>query len=132
MAAACAPQVPSLPADSEVATGGQLAGVRTQPVVPGRPGRVFVFAGVDETCKSLAAPTLSVTQAPAKGEITFRPGQATTIATSGGACQGTQAIGTGVYFTAREGTSGGDRFSVTATLATGETMTRDFQVEIAE
>jgi hypothetical protein len=50
----------------------------------------------------------------------------------GGRCIGSKATGTGIYYTARAGSRGGDAFSVSATLSTGETMTRDFTVEIAE
>lgn len=108
-------------------------GARTTPVVPGRPGRVFVFAGVDEACRSLPAPELKITRAPAKGEVTFKPGQPTTIALSaGGTCKDVAVTGTGVYYTARAGTSGDDAFAVSARLAGGETMMRDFEVKIAE
>ncbi len=107
--------------------------MRTTPVVPGRPGRVFVFAGVDEACQSLPAPELKITRAPAKGEVTFKPGQPTTIALSaGGTCKDVAVTGTGVYYTARAGTSGDDAFAVSARLAGGETMMRDFEVKIAE
>ena len=109
------------------------AGTRSSPVVPGRPGRVFIFAGVDKACAPLAAPELKITKAPAKGDISFTPGQETTIAASAqGTCLGAKSKGTGVYYTARAGTTGMDSFSVTAKLASGETMTRDFQVNISE
>ena len=108
-------------------------GVRTEPVVPGRPGRVFIFAGVDNACAALPAPELSVSKAPAKGDVSFKTGQDTTIAASaGGTCLGAKAKGTGVYYTARPGTSGQDAFSITAKLAGGETMTRDFAVNISQ
>lgn len=108
-------------------------GVRSLSMVPGRAGRVFIFAGVDGACQPLAEPQLSVARAPAKGDISFRQGQTTRIAASaGGTCLGVSAPGTGVYYTARAGTSGADSFSVTARLASGETMTRDFSVQIAE
>ena len=108
-------------------------GVRTEPVMPGRPGRVFIFAGVDNACAALPAPDLSVNKAPAKGDVSFKTGQDTTIAASaGGTCIGAKAKGTGVYYTARAGTSGPDAFSITAKLASGETMTRDFAVNISQ
>jgi hypothetical protein len=111
----------------------QDAGVRSQSMVPGRPGRVFIFAAVDKDCQPLAAPEVTVTRAPAKGEVTFRPGQQTKLAASaGGTCLGVSAVGTGVYYTARPGTVGADSFTLSARLATGETMTRDFSVKIAE
>jgi hypothetical protein len=40
--------------------------------------------------------------------------------------------GTGVYYTARPGASGVDRFAVAAKLATGEMVSRSFEVTIAE
>ncbi len=107
--------------------------IRTAPVVPGRAGRVFIFAGVDKNCTPLPEPQVSVTDPPQKGDISFRPGQPTTIAASAqGTCLGVQATGTGVYYTAHAGASGSDAFSVTARLASGETMTRQFQVQITQ
>jgi hypothetical protein len=109
------------------------AATRTMPVVPGRPARVFVFAGFDTACASLAAPVVTMTAAPMKGDITFRPGQETNVATSAtGACTGRKVIGTGVYYTARPGASGVDSFAVAAKLATGEMVSRSFEVTIAE
>ena len=110
-----------------------VAGGRTEPVFPGRPGRIFIFAGVDTACAALPAPDLNVSKAPAKGDVSFKSGQDTTIAASaGGTCLGAKAKGTGVYYTARPGTSGPDAFTVTAKLASGETMTRDFAVNISQ
>ena len=94
---------------------------------------MFIFAGVDKDCAQLPAPELKVTKAAAKGDVTFTPGQDTNIAASAANnCLGAKAKGTGVYYTARPGTSGPDTFSVTAKLASGETMTRDFAVNISE
>lgn len=109
------------------------AATRTMPVVAGRPARVFVFAGWDAACAAMAAPQVSVTTAPAQGDVSFRPGQATSIAASaGGTCAGRTVTGTGVYYTARAGASGSDRFAVEAKLASGETNRRVFEVTIAE
>lgn len=128
---------PVPPPDANAATVAAPAtaapGVRTEPVVAGRPGRVFIFAGVDNACAPLPAPELSVSKAPLKGEVSFKTGQDTSIAASaGGTCLGAKAKGTGVYYTARPGTSGPDAFAVTAKLASGETMTRDFGVNISQ
>ena len=61
------------------------------------------------------------------------PGQETTIQYSAqGTCIGQKTQGTGVYYTARTGQQGTDRFSVAAKLGTGETATRTFEVKIAE
>ncbi len=111
----------------------QDAATRTMPVVPGRPARVFVFAGFDAACASLAAPVVTIAATPMKGDITFRPGQQTNVATSAtGSCTGRTVTGTGVYYTARPGTAGVDRFAVAAKLATGEMVSRSFEVTIAE
>ena len=140
MLAACSAQPPPSDAATQAAalmpppaTGAtQDAATRTQPVVPGRPGRVFIFAGVGDNCEQLAAPQITIAQAPQKGEITFKPGQTTAIAASkSGKCIGTQASGTGVYYTAREGSSGTDTFALVARMATGESMTRTFSVTIS-
>lgn len=106
--------------------------VRSAPVVPGRRARVFIFAGLGDTCEPLAAPEIAITQPPAKGEVTFVPGQETTIQYSAkGTCIGQTATGTGVYYTARDGSEGTDRFAVSAKLASGETVNRAFEVTIA-
>lgn len=106
--------------------------VRSAPVVPGRRARVFIFAGLGDKCEPLAAPEIAITQPPAKGEVTFVPGQETTIQYSAkGTCIGHTATGTGVYYTARDGSEGTDRFAVSAKLASGETVNRAFEVTIA-
>lgn len=108
------------------------AATRTTPLVPGRPGRVFIFAGIGDNCQPQPDPQVTIAEAPQKGELSFRPGQSTTIAASRtGKCIGSTATGTGVYYTAREGTSGSDRFVLSARMPGGETMTRTFSVTIA-
>ena len=109
------------------------AAVRSTPVVPGRRARVFVFAGFGKKCEPVPAPQITVTAPPAKGDVTFVPGQETTIQYSAqGTCIGQKTQGTGVYYTARAGQQGTDRFSIAAKLATGETASRTFEVRIAE
>ncbi|HEY8247088.1 MAG TPA: hypothetical protein VIG38_07385 [Hyphomicrobium sp.] len=109
------------------------AAVRATPVVPGRRARVFVFAGFGKQCEPVAAPEITVTEPPAKGDLSFVPGQETTIQYSAqGTCIGQKTQGTGVYYTARAGQRGSDRFAVAAKLASGETATRTFEVRIAE
>ena len=109
------------------------AAVRSTPVVPGRRARVFVFAGFGKKCEPVPAPQITVTAPPAKGDVTFVPGQETTIQYSAqGTCIGQKTQGTGVYYTARAGQQGTDRFSVAAKLGTGETATRTFEVRIAD
>jgi hypothetical protein len=140
LAAGCSGNVPEGPnAPSPGATAAEShtptadAAVRSSPVVPGRRARVFIFAGFGDNCEDVPPPQITVTAPPSKGEVTFVPGQETTIKTSAkGTCIGQTAKGTGVYYTARAGTSGADRFTVTARLASGETTTRTFEVHIAE
>jgi hypothetical protein len=113
--------------------GNAAATVRSAPVVPGRPARVFIFAGFGDHCEPVAAPQITITKPPAKGDVSFVPGQETTIQSSAqGTCIGEKAQGTGIYYTARSGQYGTDRFSISAKLASGETATRTFEVRIAK
>jgi hypothetical protein len=81
----------------------------------------------------LTAPQITITELPTKGDVSFVPGQETTIQHSAqGTCIGQKARGTGVYYTARAGQEGVDRFSIAAKLAGGETATRTFEVRIAD
>ena len=107
--------------------------VRTTPVVIGRPARVFIFTAIGARCEPTSAPEITVAMAPKKGELSFTPGQRTTVAaTANGTCAGRHAVGTGMYYNARPGSDGIDRFTVTARLATGETFNRDFEVRIEQ
>lgn len=133
LAAACSSQTPSIGAGSPGATASGDVAVRQAPVVAGRPARVFIFAGLGNKCEQLPAPQISVTAAPTKGDVSFVPGQDTTIETSvKGTCVGKSAKGTGVYYTARAGQTGTDTFAVTAKLGAGESATRTFQVTITD
>jgi hypothetical protein len=106
---------------------------RTTPVVIGRAARVFVMAGFGTNCEMVPAPAITVTDAPKQGDISFVVGQDTTIAASlQGTCAGQKAKGTGIYYTARTGASGTDRFSIAAKLDSGESSSRTFEVKIAE
>ncbi len=130
VAAGCAADAPGA---GEAAVPSEANGVRTSPVVAGRPARVFVFVGVGKQCEQLAPPIITITQMPVKGDVSFVPGQETTIATAAqGTCLGTKTKGMGIYYTARPGQSGTDAFAVEAKLATGEVAKRDFAVTIAE
>ena len=107
--------------------------VRSTPVVPGRPARVFIFAGFGNHCEPVAAPQITITAPPAKGDVSFVPGQETTIQYSAqGTCIGQKTQGTGIYYKARAGQQGTDRFSIAAKLAGGEMASRTFEVRIAE
>jgi hypothetical protein len=106
---------------------------RSSPVVVGRPARVFVMAGVGKNCEPVPAPQITITALPKKGDVSFRQGQETTIAASAqGTCVGQRSTGTGVYYTARAGSNGTDTFAISATLASGETTARTFEVRIEE
>lgn len=102
-------------------------------VVPDRPARVFVMAGFDTACKSLTPVQISIDKQPAKGAVTLREGQETTVQYSlSGTCIGSRIKGTGIYYTAKAGAAGMDTFTVTARLGSGETASRTFNVAIAE
>ncbi len=125
----------SPPAGQQAATSAAQpttdAATRASPVVAGRPARVFVMAGVDQACKPLPAPEITITKPPAKGDVTFKPGQETTLAaTAQGTCVGQKSIGTGIYYTARAGSTGTDQFMIEAKLASGEVATRTFELRI--
>ncbi len=107
--------------------------IRSMPVVPGRPARVFIFAGLDKNCKPIAAPRITITEQPAKGDVSFVPDQETTIQYSAkGTCAGRKATGAGIYYTARVEQEGKDQFSIIAKLPSGDTATRTFEVTIAK
>ena len=55
-----------------------------------------------------------------------------TAASATGTCGGKKVSGTGVYYTARAGAAGTDRFALQARLASGETSSRTFEVRIVE
>ena len=102
-------------------------------MIVGRPARVFVMTSVDASCRSLPEPEITIIRPPAKGDITFKPAQTTTLAsTAQGTCLGRTATGTGIYYTARAGNSGADQFAITAKAQTGEVATRTFDVKITE
>jgi predicted small lipoprotein YifL len=106
---------------------------RNTPVVPGRRARVFIMAGLGTNCEPLAPPAITITQLPDKGSVSLEPGQETTIQTSvSGTCIGHKATGTGIYYTARAGETGPDKFSIVANLSSGEVATRTFEVTITE
>lgn len=88
------------------------------------------MAGFGERCESLPAPSITVTAQPAKGSVSFEPGQETTVNTSAsGTCIGQRVTGTGIYYTARPGETGPDTFSIQAELG-GDVTQRTFSVQI--
>ena len=106
---------------------------RVTPIVPGRPARMFVWAGFKPEDCSATSPVVALSEKPTKGEVSFRPNQSTMIReSSSGKCVGKRMVGTGIYYTARHGQLGPDRFTVTATTPDGEKVARAFLVEISE
>jgi hypothetical protein len=82
---------------------------------------------------SAAPPTITISQQPAKGEVSLKPNEMTYIQhSSSGQCVGKSLPGTGIYYTARKGQGGNDQFTVTATSRSGQVATRTFNVTIAE
>ena len=116
-----------------VPNGAGSDGIRREPVVAGRRARVFVMAGFDADCRSQPEPTITVTVPPAKGEVSFQPGQQTTIRTSAtGTCSGANVTGTGIYYTAQTGATGQDTFTISAVSASGNATERSFTVTIVD
>ena len=109
------------------------APLRGTPVVAGRPARMYIWAGFREKDCAALTPTFAISQAPAKGDVTFQPNQTTMIRHSNsGNCIGTSLPGTGIYYTARAGETGVDTFSVIATTPDGSTATKTFNVRVIE
>lgn len=132
MLAGCSSSDPGSNAAANAPSAQVGDGVRRDPVVAGRRSRVFIMAGFGEKCESLATPNLTVTQPPQKGDVSFEPGQETTVNTSAtGTCIGQRVTGTGIYYTARPGQTGQDSFAVQAELG-GSVTQRTFSVEIVE
>jgi hypothetical protein len=120
------------PAPSSAPASEAGDGVRRSPVVAGRRARVFIMAGFGANCESLPAPALTVTAPPSKGDVTFEPGQQTTVTTSAsGTCIGQRVTGTGIYYTARADQTGPDSFSIRAELG-GDITQRTFSVDIVQ
>lgn len=107
---------------------------RGTPVVPGRPGRVFIMAAFSpKDCRPMGDPQMTIDNPPKQGDVSFKPGQETTIQYSlTGKCTGQRVPGTGIYYTARAGATGTDSFSVSARMPDGTTATRAFNVRIAQ
>ncbi len=123
----------SNPSAAEGQTGGQTGGRGTR-VKPGEATRVFVMAGfTPDACAFKGFPDMQLDAQPAKGQVAFKTGEATTIQYSlSGKCIGTQVQGTGIYYTPVAGQSGEDKFTVSGRLGSGEPATRTFSVIIDE
>jgi hypothetical protein len=102
-------------------------------VSPGGSTRVYVMAAFDKDCSSLPKPTITITQPPAKGQVSLREGQTVVVQQSlSGQCLGQRVTGTGIYYTAGASSAGPDSFSITATLSTGEVANRTFNLNITD
>jgi hypothetical protein len=102
-------------------------------VSPGGTTRVFVMAGFDSQCRSTPSAQITVDVPPAKGSVSMREGQGTTVQYSlSGSCIGAKVQGVGIYYSARPNTEGADTFSISARLASGETASRTFHLNISE
>jgi hypothetical protein len=97
------------------------------------PTRLFVMAGFTPDCAFKGFPEIQLDQQPAKGQVEFKPGEATTLQMSlSGNCVGTQVQGTGIYYTPAAGQTGEDTFTVTGRLGSGEPATKTFAIIIDE
>ena len=103
------------------------------PVRTSKATQMYVWAGFKEKDCSPVAPSLGLSQTPAKGDVSFQPNQTITVQhSSSGKCVGQSMSGTGIYYTAKPGQSGTDSFTVTASTPSGQTVTRTFNVNIVE
>lgn len=94
---------------------------------------MYVWAGFKESDCAPVAPQLGVSQSPAKGDVSFRPNETITVQHSAsGKCIGQSMAGTGIYYTAKQGVTGDDAFTVTASTPSGQTITRTFNVTIVD
>ena len=102
-------------------------------VSPGASTRVWIMAAFDDKCQPMAAPRIDILTKPAKGTVSLREGQPTTVKNSrAGTCIGARVTGTGIYYTAHAGAEGPDTFAIEARLATGEVASHSFQMLIAD
>lgn len=108
------------------------AGGKGTRVKPGEATRVFVMAGfTPDACAFIGFPDMQIDAPPAKGQVVFKQGEATTIQYSlSGNCIGNQVQGTGIYYTPVAGQAGEDTFTVSGRLGSGEPATRTFSVII--
>lgn len=132
------PPMPTLPTilTSGIATGALPATAerpRGTPVRTNRAARLYAWAGFKEKDCSPVTPAFAISKPPAKGSVSLKRNQPTMIQfSSSGKCVGQKVLGTGVYYTAAKDQQGADQFSVTATMPSGQTVTRTFQVRIVE
>jgi hypothetical protein len=120
------------PIFATAAAAQDLASASTR-VSPGASTRVFIMAAFGDTCQATGEPLIEVTQPPAQGFVSLRPGQTTTVASSlSGKCIGAKVQGTGIYYAASPTAGGRDTFSIRARLSSGETIDKTFQLRIED
>ena len=113
--------------------GAQEPSTEPTRVSPGASTRVWIMATFDDKCQPMAAPKIDITIQAAKGSVTFREGQSTTVKSSrSGTCIGARVTGTGVYYAAQQHAEGPDTFAIEARLPTGEIASRTFRMTIGE
>ncbi|MFY0614244.1 MAG: hypothetical protein JXQ99_22130 [Hyphomicrobiaceae bacterium] len=118
----------SLPKVSETVTKPTAF---AKPVKAAKATRMYVWSGFKEKDCSPVAADMKVATAPTKGTITFKPNEPITIQHSAsGKCVGQRMQGTAVYYTPNADQIGPDTFTVSATTATGQAVTRSFNVTI--
>lgn len=102
-----------------------------KPVKAAKPTRMYVWAGFREKDCSPVVPEMKVAVAPTKGAVTFKPNEPITVQHSAsGKCVGKRMQGTAIYYTPSADQIGPDKFTVSATTATGQAVTRSFNVTI--
>ena len=130
---ACAGMPSSLLTTGSIQTKIKDHPVRGTPAVAGRPARVYVMVGFKEKDCLAIAPEIQIIKQPTKGAVSFHPNQMTTVQFSGsGKCMGKKLAGTGIYYTARNGESGADSFTISASTASGQVATRTFNVRVVD
>lgn len=131
------PNFPAMPA-SPISTSALPAAAKpavksATPVRTSKATQMYVWAGFKEKDCSPITPTLGVSQPPTKGTVTFRENETITVQHSAsGKCIGQSMAGTGIYYQPTKGQDGGDSFTVTASTASGQAVTRTFNVKIVE
>ena len=102
-----------------------------KPVKAAKPTRMYVWSGFREKDCSAVPAEMKIAAAPSKGTVTFKPNEPITIQHSAsGKCVGQRMQGTAVYYTPSADHLGPDQFTVTATTANGQSVTRSFNVTI--
>lgn len=122
------PAAAAKPAVATAKTAGYV-----KPVQAAKATRMFVWAGFKEKDCSPVEATMTLTAAPAKGNVSFRANETITVQQSAsGKCVGQRIAGTAIYYTPKTGQQGPDAFTVAAATPNGGSATRSFNVEIVD